>query len=204
MPKTLRVGVAGLLVVGATTAGSLGGCAAQAGGDDESVAAQSSALRCLAPLCYGPIEGEAVVESACGDAGVPRDGTLLFEAYPTDLRASGARDVSDRELSLYADAPTACLEAILEAYCTQSPWESTSTFTGCDGAEHRIDISECPATVVNPKVLDAVLYEPFAALLENSGCNAYAEVFASSQYIVPYGGVYVAYDPVGSGPHKGQ
>jgi hypothetical protein len=144
-----------------------------------------------------------VRESACGDAGVPWEGTLLFEAYPTALRSAGQRDESDEFLSHYADQPTACTETLLAAYCPQNPLVTATTFTGCDGQQHRLDVSVCPATVHDPQIRTAVVDEPFAALLENSGCNGYADVFASSATFPALdGGVYVAYDPVGSGPHK--
>jgi hypothetical protein len=214
MRKTIRVGMmgagAGLALAGALALGSLGGCAVQASGD-EKVEAQSAALTCATPSCYGPIESEAVIESDCGDAGVPRDGTLLLQAYPANLRSAGVRDSTYGVLIDGADQPTQCLERLLQTYCYgDRPWESTTTFEGClyecaigcPEIEHRIDISECPATVIDPNVTDAIVYEPFVALLASSGCNAYADVFASSEYIIPYQGVYVAYDPVGSGPHK--
>jgi hypothetical protein len=203
-PKTMRVGVLGFVLAASASLGSLAGCAADAGRGEESVDTQASASTCATLACYGPIESEVILESRCADAGIPLSGTLLLEAYPANLARSGRRDTSDGVLAQFADAPTACLETILQRYCAQSPWESMSTFQGCDGQPHRIDISECPATVPNPDIRNALIYEPFAALLLNSGCNAYADVFASSKLLPAFDGVYVAYDPVGSGPHKGE
>jgi hypothetical protein len=193
MFRTIRMGTLALAAVGLLT---LGACAIDPGEGMESVSTQSAPVQTLAPTCDGPAEGEVIVESSGVDGGIPYEGTLLLGADPpgmsVDRNSSGAavKDADYTQLIDLAYAPTQCLLKILSKYCpsTDAPYRTDVSWEGCNNLPHRLDLARC---------MDAVEGE-----LLSENCGAYAEIFASSASLPPFDGLYVAFDPVGSGTHK--